>query len=734
MPFWSNAEVIRELHEYFRRHWQQWLRVRQKFRFSEEAFHLLLAGGVGVLGGLVNLFFYYATESVKALFLRRPGDPVEVAEMMNTWQRVVTPTIGGLCAGAVLYWGLRLAGPQRSTNLLEVVVAGDGRLPLRNGLVKFLSSLVTIGSGGSIGREGGITQLSATFASKWGQLAHWPPYRLRLLVGCGAASGISAAYNAPISGAVFAALIVLGNFSMNLFAPLVFASVVATMVSRSFFGISPWYTVQPFEFTSVAQLPWFVCLGLATGGMGAFFLKALNRSEELFKRLRTPIYVRLAVAGLLVGILAVWFPGVWGNGYVITNRILHAEYTSPAFTAGDLLQLEPLATRLKHPADNDRVSQYVAGELSARSKVLLQEYHGGSDPKLQKALLEDLNRLLLSGPIYDPERFAGIPLSTASADWLRQPPQGPEVVWFNRSLFADAYPAELAPTHGFSKDSAALLFLAGLFLAKWIATLATVGSGAVGGVFTPTLFLGSGLGAIFGLGLHQLHGGEDLPVATFAVVGMGSMLSATTRSPLLAMIMIFEISLDYSLMPALMLACVVSILVARKLHPESIYTEPLRQKGLTVSQDANTSEAATERTVSDLMRAPVPPLRETATISEIADRFLTSANNFLPVVDAKGKLLGLVALQDLKEYLASGDEVLGVIAYDLMRPPPPSVTPNQKLLEVLPVVLASEQRNIPVVNSLTENRLVGALGRAEVLGIFSEVIAASAQGAPGRSA
>ena len=135
--------------------------------------------------------------------------------------------------------------------------------------VKFLSSLVTIGSGGSIGREGGIVQLAATLASKWGQLAKWQPYRLRLLVGCGAASGIAAAYNAPISGAVFAALIVLGNFSMSLFAPLVFASVVATMVSRSFFGIQPWYTVPPFEFTSLTQLPWFVCLGIVSGGMGA---------------------------------------------------------------------------------------------------------------------------------------------------------------------------------------------------------------------------------------------------------------------------------------------------------------------------------------------------------------------------------------------------------------------------------------------------------------------------------
>jgi len=604
VPFFTNTKLLGDLRQYFRRHWQRALRIREKLRFSEEALHLVLAGGVGVIGGLVNLLFYYATESVKNLFLRHPGDPVEVAEIMADWQRLLTPTLGGLCAGLVLYWGLRLAGPQRSSNLLEVVVAGDGRLPLRSALVKFVSSLITIGSGGSIGREGGITQLSATFASKWGQLAKWHPYRLRLLVGCGAASGISAAYNAPISGAVFAALIVLGNFSMNLFAPLVFASVVATMVSRSFFGIRPWYTVPPFEFTSVSQLPWFICLGVLTGAVGAAILKLLNYSEELFKKIQVPIYLRLAIGGLIVGIVALRFPEVWGNGYVITNRILLGLY---------------------------------------------------------------------------PQQLAGV------------------------------------------------RFLAGLFLAKLLATLATVGSGAVGGVFTPTLFFGAGIGALFGASLRELHIAEELPIASFAVVGMGSMLSATLRSPLLAMIMVFEISLDYSLMPPLMLACVVSILVAGKLHPESIYTEPLRRKGVSVRQDATASEAATERMVSDVMRAPVPPVRETSTLGEIANRFLTSANNFLPVVDAKGQIVGMIALQDLKEFLGSGEQLLGVIAYDIMRPPPPCVTPNQRLLEVLPVVLASEQRNIPVVNTLKENRLVGALARAEVLGLFAEAIAVSSK-------
>ncbi len=593
---------MNDLRQYFHIHWRQGLRLREKFRFSEEAFHLLLAGGVGLIGGLVNLLAFYATEAIKVMLLRKTGDPVEVAEVMGPWGRLLTPTLGGLGAGLVLYWGLRLVGPQGSSNLLEVVVAGDGRLPFRNAMVKFLSSLMSIGTGGSIGREGAIIHLSATLASKWGQFARWHPYRLRLLVGCGAAAGISAAYNAPISGAVFAALIVLGNFSMHLFAPLVFASVVSAMVSRSFFGLRTWYSVPSFEFTSIVQLPWFLMLGLVSGIAGALFLKALNRTEAGFQGLRIPIYARLALGGLAVGLIALHYPEVWGNGYAVTNRILQESY-----------------------------------------------------------------------------------------------PQG---------MRGAAY-------------------LASLFAAKGVATLVTVGSGAVGGVFTPTLFLGASLGATFGLLLQQLGVAAGLPLLTFAIVGMGSMLASTTRSPLLAMIMIFEISLDYSLMPPLMLACVVSTLMARRWHAESIYTEPLRRKGLKVSQDAISSEATTQRTVADLMRAPVPPVRENARFQEIAERFLTSSNNFLPVVDGRGRMQGMVALQDLKEYLGQDQIIPGVIAYDVMRPAPTCVTPNQRLIDILPVVLASEQRNIPVVNTLQENKLVGALLRSEVLTIFSEVIAAS---------
>src|SRR5438477_2519784 len=232
------------MQDFFRRHWQELLRIREKLRLSEETVHLLLAAGVGIIGGLVNLVFPLYRDTLNYIALRHRSNFVENSEALNWWQRLLAPTIGGLGAGLVLFWGLHWVGKRGSSNLLEVVVTGDGRLPFRHALIKAVSSLLSISTGGSIGREGLITHLTATAASKCGQLAHWQPYRLRLLVACGAAAGIAAAYNAPVAGAVFAAQIVLGHVSINLFAPLVLASVVATMVSPRFFGIEPQYKVH----------------------------------------------------------------------------------------------------------------------------------------------------------------------------------------------------------------------------------------------------------------------------------------------------------------------------------------------------------------------------------------------------------------------------------------------------------------------------------------------------------
>jgi len=580
---------------FIRRHRRGALALREKLRPNEEAFNLVLAGAVGIVGGGINVLYNLLQEASKRLVLHKQGDLSEIANGLENWQRVVIPTVGGVVAGLILFIGLRIAGRQGSSNLLEVVVAGDGRLRMRDALIKGFSSLVSIISGASIGREGLVTQLSATIASKWGQFKKWQPYRLRLLVACGASAGISAAYNAPLAGAVFAAQIVLGNFSMNLFGPVIFSSVVATVVCRSFLVIVPWSTVSVFDFNRLSQLPWFLVLGLACGVLGAVFLKMLKGSEWLFSKLPVPFPFRLGLAGLMVGVLAIWYPEVWGNGFGPANEML-----------------------------------------------------AGNFP---------------------------------------------------------------------------LTFILGLTLAKLFATVATVGAGTVGGVMTPTLFLGAALGGTLGGCLHALGFGVELPTGVFALVGMGAMLAATTHSVLLAMIMVFELSLNFSLIPPLMLACAVAAMISRQLNAYSVYTEPVAEKSTLVDRESEAVGAATRTTVADLMQEPVPALAENTLFSEIAGRFLRSANNFLPVVNSGGRLVGMVALQDLKEYLQMGDTFNAVIAGDIMRPVTTMLTPNQTVISVLPKLLEAEIRNMPVVNNMNERRLIGRVVRAEALGMLSEAIA-----------
>jgi len=193
MDMWPDAlhQIFTAAATLIRRHWRGLLSIRERLRFSEEAFHLLLAGLVGVVGGITNLVFSLCIDLVQALSLGHSGNLIEIAHNLAPWQRLIIPGLGGIVGGLVLYWGLRLVGPQGSNNILEAVVAGDGRLRMRSALVKATSSLVSIGTGASIGREGSITQLAATLVSKAGQLADWQPYRLRLLVACGAASGMA---------------------------------------------------------------------------------------------------------------------------------------------------------------------------------------------------------------------------------------------------------------------------------------------------------------------------------------------------------------------------------------------------------------------------------------------------------------------------------------------------------------------------------------------------------------
>ncbi|MBK5939015.1 ClcB-like voltage-gated chloride channel protein [Halochromatium roseum] len=397
---------------------------------------LLLATLAGFFGALVTVLFREGIRLLEWLVSGQDQGLVAAAEALAPWQRLLFPVAGGLLAGLILQQiGGRLRG-RSTTDYMEAVAVGDGWISVRHSLVKAGSSLVTVASGGSIGREGAMVQLAAMVASAMGRLSHFPRDRLRLLVAAGAAAGLASAYNAPIAATLFVAEIVLGSIALEHIGPLIIAAVIANTTVHEILGYAPVYQIPAFSLVSDWELALYLVLGILAGHLAPAFLSLLERSHQLFGRLPMPLAGRMALGGLVVGAISVYEPQVWGNGYSVVNAVLQ-------------------------------------------------------DPWAWQALLTVL-------------------------------------------------------------------------VLKMIATAATHGSGAVGGAFTPTIFVGAMLGALFGTLVHGLLPDGTATPSAYAVVGMGAMLAGTTHAPLMSILMVFELTMDYNIVLPLMLSVITAHYTARR--------------------------------------------------------------------------------------------------------------------------------------------------------------------------
>ena len=270
----ANHESLRRL--------KFWVWVQERAHLSDLQVTIIWSGIIGFCGGLSSIAFRAATGAIHKIFTgSSESSLVESFEHLSPPFRLIIPAVGGLIAGAIIQFGTRLHGRVTTTDYMEAVVLGDGKISTRRSLVKCLSALFTIASGGSIGREGPLVQLSSVVASVAGRLQRWTTPRLRVLVGCGAAAGIASAYNAPIAGAVFVAEIVLGSMAMEIFGPLVFASVIATLTVRGFLGAGPLYEIPPFRLNGNWEIVPYLVLGLVAGLVAPWFIRLLRVSEKM---------------------------------------------------------------------------------------------------------------------------------------------------------------------------------------------------------------------------------------------------------------------------------------------------------------------------------------------------------------------------------------------------------------------------------------------------------------------
>jgi CIC family chloride channel protein len=314
------------------------LRARRRERAAEHAFVVLVAIACGLAGagGAIGLralvhafsaaFFGEPAPSLAEMFAPGGhGEPELMGATAPAWRRLLAPALGGAIVGPLLYWLAREARGHGVPAVMEAVARRGGVIRPRIVAVTSLASALTIGSGGSVGREGPIVQIGSAIGSAIGQLLRLPARQVRTLVGCGAAAGIAATFNAPIAGALFAAEVILLDFATARLTPIVISSVVATVVSRAVLGDSPSFTVPSWELVSPWELVAYGVLGILAGFVGVWFGSALHAAERFFARLPLPDYAKPALGGLLVGAIGTQLPYVFGSGYGTINAALEGQ-------------------------------------------------------------------------------------------------------------------------------------------------------------------------------------------------------------------------------------------------------------------------------------------------------------------------------------------------------------------------------------------------------------------------
>jgi len=304
--------------------------LRGAWRGGLERFRLRLSrtealpqlGVLGVLTGLivgaVMIAFRLLIETSQAAFL--PGGNPENYEALAFELRLLLPLAGGLAIGLIFQWMPEAARQVGVTHVMERLAYHQGRLPLRSALLQFFGGALSIICGHSVGREGPAIHLGAASGSLAGQRFGLPNNSLRVLAGCGVAAAIAASFNTPLAGVIFAMEVVLMEYTVVGFAPVILAAVSATGLTRFAFGPEPAFAVPALHLGTLWELPFVLGMGVVIGLLAAAFIALIRISAA--RSMRIPFWLRATLAGLIVGLCALVAPQVMGIGYDTANEAL----------------------------------------------------------------------------------------------------------------------------------------------------------------------------------------------------------------------------------------------------------------------------------------------------------------------------------------------------------------------------------------------------------------------------
>lgn len=299
-------------------------RLPISLRLDEHTTMILIAVAIGIAGGLGAAFFRWLIGTFQDLAWGPGGTPLEKIARSPWYLRVSVPAAGGLLVGLIVKF---LAPEAKGHGVPEVMLAvarKGGVIRPVVAVAKSFASAICIATGGSVGREGPIVQIGSGIGSTVGRILKLSTRRIKICVGCGAAAGIAATFNAPIAGAFFAAEVILGGFGIGSFGAVVVSSVTATVIARSMLGDVPAFIIPAYSIVNPAEMITYVVLGLIAGVAAVVFVKVLHWFEELSDRLTwIPSFIQPVVGGLLIGTIGLVLPQVMGVGYDTIEDAIH---------------------------------------------------------------------------------------------------------------------------------------------------------------------------------------------------------------------------------------------------------------------------------------------------------------------------------------------------------------------------------------------------------------------------
>lgn len=282
---------------------------------------LILAAVVGLGAGFSAVGFQKLIELFHKVFF--DGGQKFFSPVLGGYYLILIPALGGLLVGIIVHTLARRTKGESVPEVMDAIAEKDGILKPRLIIDKAVTSAITIGAGGSAGREGPIITIGSAIGSAIGQLFRLSPSMIKTLLACGAAGAISATFNAPIGGVLLAQELILGEFMTNHFIMIVISSVSSVIVSRIFMGNYPAFKVFPYEMVSPTEMIFYIVLGILSGLFAVLYIKSLYTAGDIFKKIKhIPDYIKPAVGGLIVGTIGIYFPQVFGVGYESIEMVL----------------------------------------------------------------------------------------------------------------------------------------------------------------------------------------------------------------------------------------------------------------------------------------------------------------------------------------------------------------------------------------------------------------------------